>query len=258
MSIIDTPGVYDSENRDEKNFKEALETIKKNRENYQISLVLIVFKFQDMLFNKETKFMIKFFCQLFPEELAKHVCIAFTNYNKNYDSDSKYYKIKEFVPEVMKLISEYTKEPMNEEPKVIFVENRIRDWDSKTQIKEVIELAEKLPVIKKLEYSARPSSPTTHIYHYDYITKSPEIKSPEKEKEKEDDYSSSGNDGINFDGIGSLITGIKFAQNKRGGNSFLNFCEGTKLYDEIKNGNVNEKHWRNRLKSDDNDDCFIF
>lgn len=82
-----------------------------------------------MLFNKETKFMIKFFCQLFPEELAKHVCIAFTNYNKNYDSDSKYYKIKEFVPEVMKLISEYTKEPMNEEPKVIFVENRIRDWD---------------------------------------------------------------------------------------------------------------------------------
>ena len=48
LSIIDTPGVYDSENRDEKNFKEALETIKKNRENYQISLVLIVFKFQDM------------------------------------------------------------------------------------------------------------------------------------------------------------------------------------------------------------------
>lgn len=70
LTIIDTPGVYDSSNADAENFKKALNTIKDNPKDYQISLVLVVFKFSDILFSKKTECMIKFFCQLFPEELA--------------------------------------------------------------------------------------------------------------------------------------------------------------------------------------------
>ena len=54
--------------------------------------------------------------------------------------------------------------------------------------------------------------------------------------------SSSGDDGINFDCIGGLITRIKFVQNKKNGNLFLNFCDGIKMYSDIKNGNFSKVH----------------
>lgn len=257
LTIIDTPGVYDSQNRDQQNFKDALETIKKNREDYQISLVLIVIKFQDMLFSKKTEYMIKFFCQLFPEKLAKHICIAFTNYNKDVDYDSKQYKINEFVPKVMGLISKYTGEPINHKPKVIFVESRKRDYDSRSQIKEVIELAEKLPVIKRLEYSARPSSPTTHVYHTEYIYKSPKIESPKKEElEPVDEPDNSGSIFDVLDSIGTIYSGVKYAQSRKGGNAFINYCKGSKMYDDIKNNTYNEEEWNEKFKKKD-DDCSI-
>ena len=201
--------------------------------------------------------MIKFFCQLFPEELAKHICIAFTNYNKDVDYDSKNYKINEFVPKVMSLISKYTGEPKNHKPKVIFVESRMRDLNSRIQIKEVIELAEKLPVIKRLEYSARPSSPTTHKYDYIYINNSPKIESPKKEElEPVDEPDNSGSIFDVLDSFGTIYTGVKYAQSRKGGNAFINYCKGAKMYDDIKNNNYNEEEWKENCRKKD-DDCSI-
>ena len=158
----------------------------------------------------------------------------------------------------MKIISECTKEPINKNPKVIFVESKLRDYESKSQIKEVIELAKKLSVIKRLDYSARPSSPTTHIYHTEYRDRSPKIEEPKIEPyQKIDDTPSFSETIDNFLNIGgSLYTGAKFAQSKKGGISFLNFCEGMALYNDIKNDNISSSEVQEKLNKED--DCNIF
>ena len=100
------PGVYDSKNRDEKNFKEALDIIKNNPNSYKISLVLIVLNFNNPRFDERIKRMIKFISELFPKELGKHSAIVFTHYIDSLSKDERYYKKKEYVPKIMELISQ--------------------------------------------------------------------------------------------------------------------------------------------------------
>mgnify|MGYP007102030221 FL=1 len=203
----------------------------------------------------------KIFLPTISWRISQHICIAFTNYNCQYDYDAKDYKLNEFVPKVMNLISECTNESVKKNPKVICVESKLRDYESKSQIEDVIKLAKKLSVIKRLDYSARPSSPTTHIYHTEYRDRSPKIEEPKIEpNQKIDDYDYSPSFSETIDNIinvgGSLYTGAKYAQSKKGGNSFLNFCKGMTLYDDIKNNNISREDVQERLKKDD--DCNIF
>ena len=117
LSVIDMPGVYDSQNTDEKNFKDVLDTIKKNPDSYKTSLVLIVLNFANPRFNDKIKKMIKFICELFPKDLGKHIAIVFTNYIEALSKDEKFYKKEEYAPKIMNLISEYTGESEEKSPK---------------------------------------------------------------------------------------------------------------------------------------------
>ena len=74
IKVLDTPGFSDSYGEDESNFDEMLEDLK----DRYIDLVLIVLNFHDSRLDEETQKMIKILCEVFPENLSRHVGIVFT------------------------------------------------------------------------------------------------------------------------------------------------------------------------------------
>lgn len=257
LCVIDTPGIYDSENKDEQNFQEALSMIEKDPNKFNISLVLIVMSLANPTFNINLQKMIKFVCKIFPKSLGNHTGIVFTKNNKNFKNERQLAE-NELSPAIMKLIDESTNEPNFNEPKLFFVESIIRDNYSINQKNKIIKLASELPIINEINTNARPRSPERVIVR--------EIKTYEKREEnqrKEESNMNSYNEGRDFfDSLDSLTnsivkfkTGYDYAKEKnkyrRGNtNSFLDFCQGCSLYDDAMNKSLDERKFEKSFKGE--------
>ena len=83
-----------------------------------LHLIVIVLNFANPRFTLSIQYMIKFLCNLFPKNFAKHVAIVFTHYdhdyqmkiNKKKNIDPRTTAQSKYVPQIMKLISEVTNE----------------------------------------------------------------------------------------------------------------------------------------------------
>lgn len=256
ISVIDTPGVYDSGNKDEENFKNALNKINADKNKFNISLVLLVLNLANPSFDEKFQYMLKFVCRVFPKNLADHVGIVFTR-SINYFTNEKELAKNKLGPQIMQFIKENTSDSKYISPKLFFVESVKQDYDSRSAKEKIIKLAEKLDVISEIDTRARFKSRDVDYYPV-YIGK-------EKEKEIEPPKIESNSDsGPGFfeslndivDDIGALSSGYKYASSRKGGNSLLNFSLGVGAYKDMSNGTFNEDEFRRRQK--EADDCNIY
>ena len=112
IAVIDTPGLQDSEGRDKEHYEQMLKIIKDVKD---IHLILVVLNSQQKRLTMSIKYMIRFLCNVFPIKFAQHVAFVFTHYDHEYEMqklkkkkngvDPKEKYSREYVPEIMKLIS---------------------------------------------------------------------------------------------------------------------------------------------------------
>ena len=96
--------------------------------------------------------MIKFLCNLFPINFAKHVAIAFTHYdhdyqikiNKKKETDPRSSARQKYVPKIMKLIKETTNEEELRGPPVYFMDSYVEDDNSKENLHQLISLTKSI------------------------------------------------------------------------------------------------------------------
>lgn len=136
--VIDTPGYQDSNGNDKKNFDNLLEYIIKIK---KLELILLVFNFNNPRFSLYYKNLVKYLCNVFPKKFAQHVAFVFTNYdhnyqikiNKNKEVDQRTIKKNKYIPEVMKLISDETREKLFLFAPVFFIDSTGIDGDINSQ-----------------------------------------------------------------------------------------------------------------------------
>ena len=81
ISVLDTPGLQDSKGRDKVHYDQMVKII---NEMKHLHLIVIVLNFTNPRFTLSIQYMIKFLCNLFPKNFAKHVAIVFTHYDHDY------------------------------------------------------------------------------------------------------------------------------------------------------------------------------
>ena len=149
--IIDTPGYNDTKGSDRKNFEDVLEYFNRGK---KLELVLLTLNFQSARFPFGCQNFIKFLCNVFPKKFCYHFGIVFTHFDLDYqtkiskknNSEPKA-MAKKFVHEIMKLISEETKEELFLSPPVYFLDSLIKDDNSKRELNNLISFAKNLPSI---------------------------------------------------------------------------------------------------------------
>lgn len=160
VEIIDTPGLSDSQGRDNELTKEMIQELKslKVKKKSDIRLILLILNFRNPRIDTPIQCMIRFFCHVFPKNLAYHFGIVFTNYHHEYekegsDSDPRENKRKNYMPKIMKIISDETNEPLNLKVPVYFVDNRRKDKDSEDEIKNIFYFVTSLSPIEEIRES---------------------------------------------------------------------------------------------------------
>ena len=150
IAVVDTPGLQDNKYRDKIHCDKMIEIINSIK---SLHLIAVVLNFANPRFTASIQYMIKFLCNLFPKNFAKHVAIVFTHYDHDYQmkinkkgteptSSAK----NKYVPQIMKLIHETTNEEELKEPPVYFLDSYVEDDNSKENLKQLISLA------KNIEY----------------------------------------------------------------------------------------------------------
>ena len=157
IEVIDTPGLSDSQGRDEQNTKKMIQELKdlKEKKKRDIRLILVILNFRSPRIDLSTQCMIRFYCNVFPKNLAYHIGIVFTNYHHEYemsdsDSDPREIKQKCYMPTVMKIISDETKEPLNLNVPVFFVDNKKKDINSEEELKNLFFFVKSLSPIEEI------------------------------------------------------------------------------------------------------------
>ena len=159
IKVLDTPGFSDSDGDDDSNFDEMLEDLK----DKYIDLVLLVLNFQDSRLDEETQKIIKILCEVFPENLSRHIGIVFTFYNHNDEirkckgrGDPRESKRKYFIPRIMNLISEETGEELFLNVPVYFVEADDKyDMNTQDEINLLIKFTQTLYPIEKMNNNVK-------------------------------------------------------------------------------------------------------
>lgn len=151
--IIDTPGFQDSNGNDRENFNKIFDYLIKHK---QLDLILIVFNFHSPRFNFYMRNLIKYLCEAFPKDFGLHVGFVFTKYDHAYESkinrkkkvDQRENLKKKYIPEIMKLISQETKEKLFLGPPVFFLDSTLKeDTHSKFELNRLIFFAKTLKPI---------------------------------------------------------------------------------------------------------------
>jgi hypothetical protein len=117
-----------------------------------LHLIVIVLNFTTPRFSASIKYMIKFLCNLFPKDFAKHVAIIFTHYDHDYQmkinkkkgTDPTSAMRKKYVPDIMQLISETTNEELFKGPPVYFMDSYVEDDNSKENLNQLIALTKSI------------------------------------------------------------------------------------------------------------------
>jgi GTPase SAR1 family protein len=157
IEIIDTPGFSDSEGRDKELTQKMIQQLKSLKENKKsdLRLILLILNFRNPRIDAPIQNMIRFYCNVFPKNLAYHFGIVFTNYHHEYeiqdsDSDPREMKQKNYMPKVMKIISDETEEPLNLKVPVYFVDNKRKDKDSEDEINNIFYFVTSLSPIEEI------------------------------------------------------------------------------------------------------------
>ena len=173
IGVVDTPGLQDSQGRDKIHYEQMLKIIKEMK---NLNFILLVFNYTCPRFTTSIQFMIKFLCNVFPKNFAKHVGIVFTHYdheyqiriNKKKKKDPREER-KEFIREVMELISQTTNEELFLGPPVYYLDSYVEDDNSKKELNRLISFAKNLKPIEdirqcKLQYKKEEEEFNTRKY----------------------------------------------------------------------------------------------
>ena len=149
IAVVDTPGLQDTQGRDKIHYEQMVKII---NEMKFLHLIVIVLNFTNPRFTASIQHMIKFLCNLFPKNFAKHVAIVFTHYDHDYQM--KINKKKEiqptsaakqkYVPKIMNLIKENTNEEELLGPPVYFLDSYVEDDNSKENLFQLIAIAKSI------------------------------------------------------------------------------------------------------------------
>lgn len=157
IEVIDTPGLSDSQGRDAQLTEKMIQELKalKEKKKRDIRLILVILNFRNPRIDLSTQCMIRFYCNVFPKNLAYHIGIVFTNYHHEYemsdsDSDPREIKQKNYMPKIMKIISDETKEPLNLNVPVFFVDNKKKDINSEEELKNLFFFVKSLSPIEEI------------------------------------------------------------------------------------------------------------
>ena len=151
--IIDTPGIMDSNENDKNNCEKIFNFL--NEKKMSLELILVVFNYQQRRFVKYIQNMLEYLCKSFPDDFSKHIAFAFTFYDNEYETQ-KHKKdpklaIRNFVNEIMKFIQKCSGE--NEAflaVPIYFLDNELKDDNSKKEINNLIYFAKTLKPIKQI------------------------------------------------------------------------------------------------------------
>lgn len=173
IGIVDTPGLQDSKGRDKIHYEQMLKIIKEMKD---LNFILLVFNYTSPRFTPSIQYMIKFLCNVFPRNFAHHVGIVFTHYdheyqiriNKKKKKDPREER-KEFIREVMELISQTTNEELFLGPPVFYLDSYVEDDNSKKELNRLIAFAKNLNPIEdirqcNLKYKKEEEEFDTKIY----------------------------------------------------------------------------------------------
>lgn len=146
IAVVDTPGLQDSKGRDKIHYDKMVQII---NEMKHLHLIVVVLNFTNPRFTASIQYMIKFLCNLFPKNFAKHVAIVFTHYDHDYQmkinkkkgTDPTSAAKNKYVPQIMKLIKETTNEEELKGPPVYFMDSYVEDDNSKENLHQLISLA---------------------------------------------------------------------------------------------------------------------
>ena len=91
--------------------------------------------------------MIKFLCQVFPDDLRHHFGVVFTHYDHenevkystNKYTDPKEYPTAKYLPQIIGLIKDMTKKDLSFAPPVFFLDSYVEDDDSKDRSSKKID-----------------------------------------------------------------------------------------------------------------------
>jgi len=151
ICIVDTPGFEDSQDGDKIHYEQMLKIIKKMQD---LNFILLVFNYTSPRFTSSIQFMIKILCSVFPRNLAHHVGILFTHYDHEYQIRINKKKKKEpkeerkeFIKEIMELISQTTNEELFLGPPVFYLDSYVEDDYSKEELYRLIAFAKSLKPI---------------------------------------------------------------------------------------------------------------
>jgi predicted GTPase len=160
IDVIDTPGLLDSQGRDQIHSEQMVQTIRNFQENKNIDLhlILVVLNFYCPRFNIEIQNMIKFLCNVFPINLAHHIGIVFTRYchddemrsRRRRGGDPREPAQKQYVPRIMKLISDTTNEQLFLGVPIFFVDSYENDNNSREELRRLIYFTKTLSPIEMI------------------------------------------------------------------------------------------------------------
>ena len=173
IGIVDTPGLQDSQGRDKIHYEQMLKIITEMKD---LNFILLVFNYTSPRFTPSIQFMIKFLCNVFPKNFAHHVGIVFTHYdheyqlriNKKKKKDPREER-KEFIREIMELISQTTNEELFLGPPVFYLDSYVEDENSKKELNRLIAFSKNLKPIEdirqcKLKYKKEEEEFDTRTY----------------------------------------------------------------------------------------------
>ena len=151
ISIVDTPGLQDSNGSDKVHYEQMLKIIKQMK---YLHFILVVLNFTNPRFTSSIQYMIKFLCNVFPKNFSHHVGIIFTHYDHDYQvkinkKDPREQR-KNLVKEIMELISQTTNEELFLGPPVYYLDSFVKDDNSKKELNRLIAFAKTLNPIEDI------------------------------------------------------------------------------------------------------------
>ena len=145
FGIIDTPGLNDSEGRDQEHYEKIIRFIK----HKNITSFLLVMNFNDTRFSSDIQELIKIYCNIFNFNFFNNMGLVFT---RTYESNKKRLnKLKEikrnkYIPYVKEIIEEFFNRTLTSEFPCFFIDSDLDDIDdnSLTERNKIINWAKGL------------------------------------------------------------------------------------------------------------------
>lgn len=128
IGIIDTPGLQDDKGSDKEHYEQMVKIIKSLT---NLNLVLVVLNYANCRLTSSIRYMLRFLCYLFPQNISDNIAIVFTHYDEEIElNKAKKRKIDnprskfldKYIPAIMELITETTGEQVKKKIPTFFLD----------------------------------------------------------------------------------------------------------------------------------------